>query len=287
MAAGTPTGLSLSAAAASHASDAQNEHLNNDDEEEAPPCQRRRVGTSRRDMPLAADDSLEGEGGVDDVDDGELMGSTDLMEEVEEEVGKLMDEVEEGLGTAVASLSRKDKLALDDNDLFAYFFSQLATMSCLNIKCGCLEIVTTLSAQSAIAKYLTWFERHNKNKQDSIVFEWCRYVLLLKTSKIQRKGRNRVTVFRLPFLVDDGTNAVVFDEDVRTHLLCSKGLRVLLNFGRRRYLKIMKAAKSSAVLPNHKSTGKVNYHAVEKNECKYRPLKDLFEYLQNLGEVLS
>jgi hypothetical protein len=47
----------------------------------------------------------------------------------------------------------------------------------------------------------------------------------------------------------------------------------------------MNAAKSSAVLPNHKSTGKVNYHAVEKNECKYRPLKDHFEYLQNLGEV--
>ena len=79
MAAGTPrdrsrsdaiAGLSLSAAAASHASDAQNEHLNNDDEEEAPPCQRRRVGTSPdRDMlPLAAeDDSLvEGEGGVDE-----------------------------------------------------------------------------------------------------------------------------------------------------------------------------------------------------------------------------
>ena len=286
MAAGTPTGLSLSAAAASHASDAQNEHLlNNDDEEEAPPCQRRRVGTSRRDMPLAADDSLEGEGGVDDVDDGEWMGSIDLMEEVEEEVGKLMDEVEEGLGTAVASLSRKDKLALDDNDLFAYFLSQLATMSCPNIKCDCLEIVTTLSAQSAIAKYLTWFERRQKHEQDSIVFEWCRYVLLLKTSNIQRKGRKRVTVFRLPFLADDGTEDAVVDEDVRTHLLCSKGLRILLNFGTRRYLKIVNAAKSSAVLPNHKSTGKVNYQAVEKNERKYRPLKDHFEYLQNLGEV--
>ena len=119
MAAGTPrdrsrsdaiAGLSVSAAAASHASDAQNEHLNNNDEEEPPPCQRRRVGTSRRDMPLAADDSLEGEGGVDegtsrrdmplaladddslegeggvdDVDDGEWMGSIDLMEEVDNE----------------------------------------------------------------------------------------------------------------------------------------------------------------------------------------------------------
>ncbi len=194
-----PLVAGTSAAAASHASDAQNEHLlNNDDEEEAPPCQRRRVGTSPdRDMlPLAAeDDSLvEGEGGVDeegtsrlalaaddnlqegegggveDVDDGEWMGSADLMED---EVENLVDEFnnEEGLGTAVASLSRKDKLALDDNDLFAYFFSQLATMSCLNIKCGCLEIVTTLKARSAIAKYLTWFERRTKHEQDSIVFE--------------------------------------------------------------------------------------------------------------------
>ena len=119
MAAGTPrdrsrsdaiAGLSVSAAAASHASDAQNEHLNNNDEEEPPPCQRRRVGTSRRDMPLAANDSLEGEGGVDEgtsrrdmplaladdalereggvdnVGDGEWIGSIeDLMDEVDNE----------------------------------------------------------------------------------------------------------------------------------------------------------------------------------------------------------
>jgi len=102
-------------------------------------------GTSR--LALAADDNLqEGEGGgVEDVDDGEWMGSADLMED---EVENLVDEFnnEEGLGTAVASLSRKDKLALDDNDLFAYFFLQLATMICPNIKCGCLEIVTTLKA---------------------------------------------------------------------------------------------------------------------------------------------
>ena len=304
MAAGT------SAAAALHASDAQNEHLlNNDDEEEAPPCQRRRVGTSPdRDMlPLAADDSLvEGEGGVDegtsrlalaandnlqvgegggveDVDDGEWMGSADLMED--DEVENLVDEFnnEEGLGAAVASLSRKDKLALDDNDLFAYFFSQLATMSCLNIKCGCLEIVTTLKARSAIAKYLTWFERRTKHEQDSIVFEWCRYVLHLKTTNIQRRGRRNVTIFRLPYLEDD-TDAVV-DEEVQTHLLCSKGLQVLLNIGKRRYLNIRSAAKSSAVLPTHKGTGKANYNAVKTNDRKYLPLKHHFEYLLNLGEV--
>jgi len=134
------------------------------------------VGTSPdRDMlPLAAeDDSLvEGEGGVDEegtsrlalaADDNLQEGEGGGVEDVEDDEveNRLVDEFnnEEGLGTAVASLSRKDKLALDDNDLFAYFFSQLATMSCLNIKCGCLEIVTTLKARSAIAKYLTWFER--------------------------------------------------------------------------------------------------------------------------------
>jgi hypothetical protein len=47
----------------------------------------------------------------------------------------------------------------------------------------------------------------------------------------------------------------------------------------------MNAAKSSAVLPTHKSTGKANYNAIQKNERKYRPLKDHFEYIQNLGEV--
>ncbi len=112
-------------------------------------------------------------------------------------------------------------MALDDNDLFAYFLSQLATMSFPNIKCDCLEIMTILSARSAIAKYLTWFERQQKHEQESNVFEWCRYVLLFKTSNIQRKGRKSETVFCLPFL-DDGTYAIV-DEDVRTHLFCSKG----------------------------------------------------------------
>jgi len=184
------------------------------------------------------------------------------MEEVENVVDEFHEE--EGLGTAVAWKSRKDKLALDDNDLFAYFFSQLETMSCPNSHCDCLEIVTTLRAQSAIAKYLTWFERRQKHEQDSIVFEWCRYVLHLKTTNIQRRGRRNVTIFRLPYLEDD-TDAVV-DEEVQTHLLCSKGLQVLLNFGRRRYLRIMNAAKSSAVLPTHKSTGKANYNSTTQSK---------------------
>jgi hypothetical protein len=155
-------------------------------------------------------------------------------------------------------------------------------MSCPNKKCGCLAIGRERNARSAIAKYLTWFERRNKHEQDSIVFEWWRYVLILKPSKAQKQGMKNKNVFCLPF-VDDGTDAI--DDKVRTHLLCKRGLYCLLTFGQRRYVSIRSAAKSSAVFPDHKSIGKKNYNAVEKNERKYQPLKDHFEYLKNLGEV--
>jgi hypothetical protein len=77
--------------------------------------------------------------------------------------------------------------------------------------------------------------------------------LILKASNEQRKGMKNMNVFCLPF-VDDGTDAV--DDKVRTHLLCKRGLYCLLTFGQRRYVSIRSAAKSSAVLPDHKSIGK-------------------------------
>ena len=93
-------------------------------------------------------------------------------------------------------------------------------------------------------------------------------------------------VFRLPF-VDDGTDAVDDNKNggVRTHLLCKRGLVILLTFGERRYVSIRRAAMSSAVLPQHNSVGKKNYNNVEKNERKYQPVLRHFEYLKNLGEV--
>jgi hypothetical protein len=158
---------------------------------------------------------------------------------------------EDVLGTVV--LSRKSKLALKDTDLCTYFLNRSERMSCPNKKCGCLAIVRERNARSAIAKYLTWFERRHKHEQDSIVFEWWRYILILKASNEQRKGMKNMNVFCLPF-VDDGTDAV--DDKVRTHLLCKRGLYCLLTFGQRRYVSIRSAAKSSAVLPDHKSIGK-------------------------------
>jgi hypothetical protein len=39
------------------------------------------------------------------------------------------------------------------------------------------------------------------------------------------------------------------------------------------------------VVPAHKSIGKKNYNAIEKDDQKYEPLMRHFEYLKNLGEV--
>ena len=213
-----------------------------------------------------------------DVDDDEEEQKVD--EEEEEQQGGV-----DVLGTTVVVLKRESKLALKDTNLCTYFFNLLERMSCPNRSCGCLEIVRDLNARSAIAKYLTWFERRHKHKQDSIVFEWVRYVLILKATNKQRKGMKNRKVFRLPF-VDDGTDALDDDKNgVRTHLLCKSGLVSLLTFGQRRYVSIRSAAMSSAVLPDHKSIGKKNYNNVEKNEHKYQPLLHHFEYLKNLGEV--
>ncbi len=109
--------------------------------------------------------------------------------------------------------------------------------------------------------------------------------MILKATNKQRKGMKNRKVFRLPF-VDDGTDALDDDKNgVRTHLLCKSVLVSLLTFGQRRYVSIQSAAMSSAVLPDHKSIGKKNYNNVEKNERKYQPLLQHFEYLKNLGEV--
>jgi len=224
-----------------------------------------------------------------DDDEEECVGIKTMDVDDDEEEQKVDEEEEEQgggdvLGTVV--LSRKCKLALKDTDLCTYFFNRLERMSCPNRSCGCLAIVHDLNARSAIAKYLTWFERQHKHEQDSIVFEWGRYALILKASNEQRKGMKNGKVFHLPFVddgTDDGTDAV--DDKVRTYLLCKHGLVSLLTFGERRYVSIRSAAMSSAVLPDRKSTGKKNYNAVEKNERKYQPLLHHFEYLQNLGEV--
>jgi len=224
-------------------------------------------------------------------DEEECVGSETMDVDDDEEEQKVDNEEEEQgggdvLGTVV--LSRKSKLALKGTELCTDFFNRLERMSCPNRSCGCLAIVHDSNARSAIAKYLnlTWFECRHKLEQDSIFFEWVRYVLILKASNEQRKGMKNGKVFGLPFVdygTDDGTDAV--DDKVRTYLLCKRGLVSLLTFGEWRHVSIRSAAMSSAVSPDRKSIGKKNYNAVEKNKRKYQPLLHHFEYLKNLGEV--
>ncbi len=193
--------------------------------------------------------------------------------EVEEEEG------EEAV--CVMFLSQKSKLGMNEVALFEYFNTRLEeTTQCANKRCTCLAILGDARARASVAKYLTWFEQRNKYEQDSIVFEWFRYSSFLKTSTL--KKTHYKTLFCLPY-TGDGT--AIVDDMVCRHLLCKQGLQIILAFSKKRYGSICNASKITSVMPAHKSIGKKNYNAMEKNDQKYEPLMRHFEYLKNLGEV--
>ena len=184
----------------------------------APPIEEARRPIEEEEVLFHGDDDDEEEGVG-----SKMMDDVDVDDDVEEEQKVDNEKEEQGGGDVLRTvvLARKSKLALKDSDLYTYFLNRLERMSCPNSSCGCLAIVDDSNARSAIAKYLSWFERQCKHDQDSIVFEWMRYVLILKASNEQRKGVTNWKVFRLPF-VDDSLDAV--DDKVRTYLLCKRGL---------------------------------------------------------------
>jgi hypothetical protein len=109
-----------------------------------------------------------------------LYGATARGEEME------VEEEEGEEAVCVMFLSWKIKLGMNEVALFEYFNIQLEeTTQCPNKRCTCLAILSDASARASVAKYLTWFKRRNKYKQDSIVFEWFRYSSFLKTSTEQ------------------------------------------------------------------------------------------------------
>ncbi len=91
----------------------------------------------------------------------------------------------------------------------------------------------------------------------------------------------KITLFCLPF-IDDGM--VVIPDAVCTQVLCSRGLRLVLNWGRSRWASIRKASTVTGVMPIHKAKGKMNYNSLLNNEHKMRPLMRHFEYLMELGD---
>ncbi len=96
-----------------------------------------------------------------------------------------------------------------------------------------------------------------------------------------KKTHNK-TLFCLPYIYN---STAIIDDMVHRHLLCTRGLQRILAFGKKRYGSTCNASKFTSVMPAHKSIGKKNYNAIEKNDQKYEPLMRHFEYLKNLGEV--
>ena len=99
-------------------------------------------------------------------------------------------------------------------------------------------------------------------------------MLVRSTKKKQPQIKNR-NYFRLPIKSDD------FDyvpEQAYTHLLCAKGIKYILDFGKL-------ASKFTSVMPKHKSIGSTNYNALTNDLKRYELLMHHFEYLLNLGKV--
>jgi len=148
-----------------------------------------------------------------------------MMEE--EEAGDEEDKEVEGI---YVRLSVKSKSKMSDEDLLIHFdnrFENRASSICPNSQCDCLAILRNRNACFAIARFLAWFKKKDTYEQNSIVFEWYRY-----SSLFRLPGKGSPILFRLPY-IDDGMEDI--PEMVRNHVLCSRGLQFILDWGRKRY----------------------------------------------------
>ena len=210
MPADLPTGLSespgiLSAAAASHASNAQNEYLNSNDEEEAVVDF---VNTN-----LEFDDVNEDNNNVTAGREGngdELrINDADVKGEEEEEVWK--------------RVSKKRKKEMTSDELCTYFDSHLKGVgNCPNQGCDCVAILADKNVRECVVKYLCWFEGRSAYDQHSIMFEWYKYSSYLK------KAKTKYIIFRLQFIDD---SKVDIPKAVKTHARCTRGLLLVLGWG--------------------------------------------------------
>ena len=133
------------------------------------------------------------------------------------------------------------------------------------------------SVVSIISKRELQLVLHKKYEQDSIAFEWYKYSLYLKKSLFKK------TPFHLP-CINDGT-AVVAPKAVHMHMLCTRGIATVLDWGKKRWWSIRMASTKMSVMPMHKKTGKQAPHAIDQDQSKYKPPMRYFEYLLNLREV--
>ena len=228
-------------------------------------------------------------GGNDDVDDENEIEADDkenVSNDIDEEEGGTMEEAVEEVEEGWSRVSKKSKSEMDDVELFHHFDKRLQrNRTCGNKGCNCLRILFgENNAREFVAKYLVWFEHQSKYMQDSIVLGWTRYATFLvrSTKKKQPQQVTNRNYFRLPIMSDDFDNV---PEQAYIHLLCTEGIKAILDFGKRRYTSIRRASKFTSVMPKHKSLGSTNYNALVNDVKRNEPLMHHFEYLLNLGEV--
>ncbi len=210
------------------------------------------------------------------IDFAASLDIADEEDKEQEEVKKEQEEVEE-MGEVWQRVTKKCKSEMSDDELHTYFDSQLRGVGdCPNEGCDCVAILADRDTRDCVDRHLHCFNGKTKYKQDSIVFEWYKYSSYLK------KLHFTTTVFCLPY-IDDGT--AVVPEVVCMHVLCTRGLLRVLNWGLKRWGSIQTALIKMGVMPANKKTGKQAPHAIEQHETKYEPLMRHFEYLMNLGEV--
>ncbi len=155
-------------------------------------------------------------------------------------------------------MTKKRKSQMSDDELRTYFDSHLRGVGEFpNPSCNCIAIIDDRDVHDSVVRYLCWFNAKTKYEQDSIVFEWFKYLSYLK------KG-SKCILFRLPF-IDNGMAVVA--EAVHMHMLCSRGLLRVLNWGSSRWRSIRKASTVTGVMLMHKATGKLIYNSLWNNDC--------------------
>jgi hypothetical protein len=123
---------------------------------------------------------------------------------------------------------------------------------------------------------LVWFERRNKHEQDCILLEWYKYA----TSGNWLQHR-----YRLPYDASGIDVESPVRKEMKSHQVCSSGIRQLMHIGKKRMVNIGKMAGTTGVMPLHKLAGRKSNNAIADDDERGKTLTEHFEYLLELGEV--
>ncbi len=147
--------------------------------------------------------------------------------------------------------------------MYIHFDLQLKEMgSCPNRRCNCVDVLADGYIPATVVRYSCWFKVKTKYEQDSIEFEWFMYPALRKSVVNVHKYW-----FCLPYISDGATDVVL--DAVRKHVVCYRGLLLILDFGARRWQAIRNASTVSGVFPQHKRIGKINYNSIRLDETRF------------------